>query len=291
MALINSSSVAYRKLKDRLFTIFVISFSALVAVPLVAIIAEVVMKGYKQINLSFFTKVAPTTFDAMLAKESGSLISGGIANGITGTLLMVFVASVIAIPMGILGGVFLYEKPKGIFSSAVRFSTELIQGTPSIIIGVIVYAWVVVPLGSYSAIAGSVALAIMMLPLIVRSTEETLKMLPASLKEAALALGSSYTGMIVKVMIPSAFHGIFTGSLLSISRVMGETAPLMLTALGSSLVNWKLSDPTSAASLLIWEFYNDPNLADLVWSTSLFLLIIILVLNILAKYIAKKANE
>ncbi len=290
MILINRSSVAYRKFKDRLFYFMVVILSLLVTVPLVAIIAEVVVKGYKQINFSFFTEVAPTTLDAMMAKESGAIISGGIVNGITGTLLMVAAASIIAIPIGIMGGVYLYEKPKGFLSSIVRFSTELIQGTPSIIIGVIVYAWVVVPLGSYSAIAGSVALAIMMLPLIVRSTEETMKMLPGTLKEAALALGGSYSSVVIRVLLPSSFHGVFTGILLSVSRVMGETAPLMLTALGSSVVNWNLENPTSSASLLIWEFYNDPNLADLVWSTSLFLLMIILVLNITAKYIANRAN-
>lgn len=280
-----------RKFKDRAFYGLVIAFSALVSVPLLAIIIEVIVKGYRQINFAFFTQTAPTTFDAMMAKANGDIISGGIANGITGTLLMVLMASIISIPLGILGGVYLYSNPKGIFSNLVRFSTELIQGTPSIIIGVIVYAWVVVPLRGYSAIAGATALAIMMMPLIVRSTEETLKLLPSSLREASLALGGTYTSVIFKVMLPSAFNGIFTGILLSISRVMGETAPLMLTALGSSMINWDITKPTSAASLLIWEFYNDPNLADLIWSTSLFLLIIILLLNFLAKYIAKRANQ
>lgn len=286
-----TSSITKRRLKDKAFYLVVILFSILAAVPLVAILAEVVMKGYHQINLAFFTEVAPTTFDAMMAKQTGASIPGGILNGIIGTLLMVVMAAVVSIPVGILGGVYLYEKPKGFFSSVVRFSTELIQGTPSIIIGFIVYAWVVVPLGDYSAIAGAVALAIMMIPLIVRSTEETLKMLPSSLKEAALALGGNYTSVILKVMLPTAFNGIFTGILLSISRVMGETAPLMLTALGSTMVNWDISRPSSAVSLLIWEFYNDPNLANLVWSASLFLLIIILSLNILAKYMAKKTTK
>ena len=280
-----------RNLKDKAFYILIILCSAAIAIPLIAIIVEVFVNGYKQINFSFFTDVAPSTFDAMIAKENGERISGGIANGITGTLLMVLTSAIVAIPLGILGGVYLYEKPRGFYSSLVRFATELIQGTPSIIIGIIIYAWVVVPLGSYSALAGAAALAIMMMPLIIRSTEETLKMLPNSLKEAALALGSSHTRMTLKVILPSAFHGIFTGILLSISRVMGETAPLLMTALGSSLVNWNLMKPTSSASLLIWEFYNDPNLADMIWSTSLLLLIIILILNITAKYIAAKANN
>ena len=155
-------------------------------------------------------------------------------------------------------------------------------------IGIIAYAWVVKPIGSYSALAGSVALSIMMLPLIIRSTEETLKMLPTSLKEAGLALGSSYTNIVLRVLLPSAFGGLFTGILLAISRVMGETAPLMLTALGSTVINWDLVKPTSAVPLLIWQFYNDPNLIDMIWSSSLFLLVLILVLNILAKNVARK---
>lgn len=213
---------------------------------------------------------------------------GGIANGLTGTLLMVGMAVILAVPVGVLTGIYLSEKPKSVFASIARFVTELIQGIPSIVIGVIVYAWVVKPLGSYSAIAGSFALFIMMLPLIVRSTEETMRMLPGNLKEAGLALGASYSGVILKVLLPSAFGGMFTGILLAISRVVGETAPLMLTALGSSVVNWDVSHPTSAVPLLIWEFYNDPNLKDMIWSSSLFLMLIILVLNIIAKQVAKK---
>ena len=282
------SSLTYRHFKDRLFFWTVCIFSALTAIPLILIIWEVVKKGYKQINLNFFTETAPSTLDAMLARNSGELIPGGIANGITGTLLMVVIASLLAIPTGILGGIYLSEKPKTWFSILIRFLTDLVQGSPSIVIGIIAYSWIVKPLGSYSALAGSIALSIMMLPLIIRSTEETLKMLPGSLKEAGLALGASYTRVILKVLLPSAFGGLFTGILLAISRVMGETAPLMLTALGSSAINWDILKPTSAVPLLIWEFYNDPNLIDMIWSSSLFLLMLILTLNIIAKQIAKK---
>ena len=277
------SSLTYRHFKDRLFFWTVCIFSALTAIPLILIIWEVVKKGYKQINLNFFTETAPSTLDAMLARNSGELIPGGIANGITGTLLMVVIASLLAIPTGILGGIYLSEKPKTWFSILIRFLTDLVQGSPSIVIGIIAYSWIVKPLGSYSALAGSIALSIMMLPLIIRSTEETLKMLPGSLKEAGLALGASYTRVILKVLLPSAFGGLFTGILLAISRVMGETAPLMLTALGSSAINWDILKPTSAVPLLIWEFYNDPNLIDMIWSSSLFLLMLILALNLMAK--------
>lgn len=278
----------YRILKDRIFFWTICVLSSMTAIPLIVIIWEVVKKGYRQINLSFFSETAPSTLDAMLAKSTGELIPGGIANGIAGTLIMVIIAAIIAIPVGIMGGIYLAEKPKATFSHIARFLTDLLQGTPSIVIGIIAYAWVVKPLSSYSALAGSVALAIMMLPLIIRSTEETLKMLPGSLKEAGLALGASYTSVVLKILVPSAFGGLFTGILLAISRVMGETAPLMLTALGSTVVNWDVTHPTSAVPLLIWEFYNDPNLIDMIWSSSLFLLMLILVLNIIAKKIAQK---
>lgn len=282
------SSLRYRTIKNKVFFYTTCFLASLTVIPLFAIIWELIKKGYKQINWNFFTESAPSTLDAMLAKGTGDIIPGGIANGITGTLLMVVLAAIIAIPIGIMVGIHLSEHPKTKFSNITRFLTDLIQGSPSIVIGIIAYAWVVKPLGSYSALAGSVALSIMMLPLIVRSTEETLKMLPGSLKEAGLALGASYTSVILKVLLPAAFGGLFTGILLAISRVMGETAPLMLTALGSTAINWDVLKPTSAVPLLIWEFYNDPNLIDMIWSSSLFLLMLILTLNLIAKQIAKK---
>ncbi|MBS7197205.1 MAG: phosphate ABC transporter permease PstA [Bacteroidales bacterium] len=282
------SSLRYRTIKNKVFFYTTCFLASLTVIPLFAIIWELIKKGYKQINWNFFTESAPSTLDSMLARGTGDIIPGGIANGITGTLLMVVLAAIIAIPIGIMVGIHLSEHPKTKFSNITRFLTDLIQGSPSIVIGIIAYAWVVKPLGSYSALAGSVALSIMMLPLIVRSTEETLKMLPGSLKEAGLALGASYTSVILKVLLPAAFGGLFTGILLAISRVMGETAPLMLTALGSTAINWDVLKPTSAVPLLIWEFYNDPNLIDMIWSSSLFLLMLILTLNIIAKQIAKK---
>ena len=283
-----SSAIVWRVTKDRAFFWTVCFLSSLTAIPLVAILWELVKKGYKQINLSFFTEVAPSTLDAMTTKGAGEVIPGGIANGIIGTLIMVVLAAAIAIPTGIMGGIYLAEKPKAKFSHVIRFLTDLLQGIPSIVVGIIAYAWIVKPFSSYSALAGSVALAIMMLPLIIRSTEETLKMLPVSLKEAGLALGSSYTNVILRVLLPSAFGGLFTGILLAVSRVMGETAPLMLTALGSTIINWDVMKPTSAVPLLFWQFYNDPNLIDMIWSSSLFLLGLILVLNIIAKNVARK---
>ena len=185
----------------------------------------------------------------------------------------------------------LYGIGKNRFAQVVSYLTDLLQGTPSVIIGIITYIWVVVPMKGYSAIAGSVALCIMMLPLIIRSTEETLKILPSSLKEAGLALGGNSARVMLKVQLPAAFGGIFTGVLLAISRVIGETAPLMFTALGCSLIRFSIDKPISAVPLLIWEFFNDPNLQDLIWGASLFLLLFVLTLNLTAKYLAKKWNQ
>lgn len=281
-------SVTTRIFKDKLLKIGIIVLSALSCVPLVLILGEMVIKGWKQLSWSFLTEVTPSTLEAMIAVNSGERIPGGIANGIVGTLIMVLIATAIAVPLGLLCGIYLSEHRKTRFATIVRFLTELLQGTPSIIIGIIAYLWIVVPMKTYSALAGAVALAIMMLPLIVRSTEETLNLLPDSLKEAALALGSSYRKMVVKVLLPASFGGIFTGILLAVSRVIGETAPLMLTALGASMIQWDPTRPSSAVSLLIWQFYNDPNLSSMIWSASLFLLLFVLVLNITAKKISKK---
>lgn len=271
-----------------MFYIMVCILSGMVMVPLFLIIWELLRKGYKQFNLSLFTEVAPTSMDAMLAKMSGDIIPGGILNGLTGTILILGAAIVIAIPIGILVGIYLAENQKNKFAGIIRNLAELLQGVPSIVVGIVIYAWVVKPMHSYSALAGSVALAVMMLPMIIRSTEESLKMLPASLKEAGLALGGSYMNVILRVLLPSAFGGLFTGSLLAISRVMGETAPLLVTVLGAAVVNWDMTRPTSAVPLLIWEFYNDPNLSGLIWSSSLLLLLFVLGINIIAKTIAQK---
>ena len=266
-------------------------FAALTALPLVAILGEVILRGYDQLSWSFFTEPTPTAYRAMKAIEAGEPIPGGIANGIVGTMIMLGMAVVVAVPVGILCGAFLAENSKNRFAQIVSYLTDLLQGTPSVIIGIITYVWVVVPMKGYSAITGSVALFIMMLPLIIRSTEETLKILPASLREAGLALGGNRLRVMLKVQLPAAMGGIFTGVLLAISRVIGETAPLMFTALGCSFVRWSIDQPISAVPLLIWEFFNDPILQELIWGASLFLLLFVLLLNITAKYLAKRWNQ
>ena len=244
------SKIKRRLAKDKLMLWGIcLLLAALTAVPLLAILGEVLLRGYHQLSWAFFTEPTPTAYKAMKAIEAGEPIPGGIANGIVGTMIMLGMAVIVAVPLGILCGAFLAENSKNRFA---QFT----------------YIWVVVPMKGYSAIAGSVALCIMMVPLIVRSTEETLKILPASLKEAGLALGGNKARVMMRVQLPAAFGGIFTGILLAVSRVIGETAPLMFTALGCSLIRFSVDKPISAVPLLIWEFFNDPNLQELIWGAS-----------------------
>jgi len=286
---IQTNNLKLRFLKNKLFKYLVTFFSILTISPIVLIIYELIAKGYKQLSLDFILKTPPDTFQAMTALSNGEVIPGGIANGIVGTLFMVIMASAIAIPIGIITGIFLYENQGKTLANITRNISDILQGVPSIVLGLIAYIWIVKPIThGFSALAGSVSLSIMMLPMIVRSTEETLKMIPQSIKEAALALGVPYYKVIIRVLIPTAFSGLFTGILLSISRILGETAPLLLTALGSSVINLNMTKPTSAIPLLIWDFYNDPNMVDLIWGSSLLLMIIVLGLNIISKQIISR---
>jgi len=278
-----------RVIENKIFQGLVILFSFIATIPTLLILYQLIRKGTRQINFDFFTKVAPNSWDAMTAIRSGKVIPGGILNGIGGTFTMVTVASIIAIPLGILIGIYLYENNGKRYANIVRDISDILQGAPSIVLGIIGYVWVVKHIThGFSALAGSVSLSIMMLPLIIRSTEETFKMIPITLKEAGVALGVPYHKIILKVLIPTGFSGLSKGILLALSRVIGETAPLMLTALGNPSLSFNLSKPADAVPLLIWQFYNDPNMVNLIWSSSLFLVGLVLILNLISKRIDSK---
>lgn len=288
-------AIKKRKRWDRLVYWGNLTLVGIAIVPLFLIIGSIFIKGIGQINLDFFTDRVPTLSQAKAAHHAvlegqRVVLPGGIANGIVGTLVMVLLSSAISIPIGILGGVYLSEDRTSRFARSVRFITDLLQGTPSVVVGIVVYAVVVIPMRSYSGLAGAIALAIMMIPLIIRSTEETMLRLPRTMKESALALGASYRSTMTRVLLPSARSGIFTGILLAVSRVMGETAPLMMTALASRWINWNPLEPMSAIPLLIWQFYNNPFLQEMIWSSALFLLLLVLSFNIIAKTIAAKSE-
>ena len=281
-----------RDWKSKIFFGTVVFLSLVTISPIVLIIYKLLVKGLRQINFDFFIKVAPNTLQAMTAVQNHEIIPGGIANGIAGTLFMVALASLIAIPVSILIGIFLYENKESKYADLIRNLTDILQGVPSIVLGIIAYIWIVKGVtNGYSALAGSVALGIMMMPLIIRSTEETMKMIPINIKEAGAALGVPYYKIILRVMIPTGLSGLLTGILLAISRILGETAPLMLTTLGNRTINFNIAKPTSAVPLQIWEFYNNPNMIDMVWSSSLFLVGFVLALNIIAKRISAKFSH
>lgn len=271
-----------RKFKSKLLKITVLILASIAAIPLAAIIYKVTSNGIGGFSISFFTESAPTAYKIIHGEQ------GGILAGIVGSALMLTVACIIAIPVGILSGVALSEYRKRKFSKIISFLTDLLQGTPSIVIGIVTYASVVIYSGGYSGFAGSIALAIIMIPLVTRSTEESLNIIEENIKEAGMALGSTKSATVFKIMIPHAFGGIFTGILLALSRVMGETAPLMFTALGCMAVRFDMTKPMSGMPLLIWQFWTDAKLQNLVWSAALFLLIVVLGLNMIAYYIKSK---
>jgi phosphate transport system permease protein len=289
MEIILKDNIKSRNRTNGRFRYLIIAGAVVTVIPIFLIVGNLAVKGYRQINVAFFTEPAPDTFQAMMAASSGEVIPGGIANGLTGSLLMVLAASLLAIPLGLMTGIYLYENRTRRYAGFIRSLTEILQGIPSVILGIIAYLWIVKNITrGYSAMAGSVALMIMMLPLIIRSTEETMMMIPATIREAAFALGVPYYKMIYKILIPVSFSGLATGVLLALSRILGETAPLMLTALGSPAISFDITKPVSAVPLLIWDFYNDPNMVNLVWSASLFLMAFVLSMNLLSRSIASK---
>jgi phosphate transport system permease protein len=260
---------------DRIFQAVVVFLSFCSILPMFFILFFISKNGIASINWNFLTRLpAPVG-------ETG----GGISNAIIGSAILILLASVVAVPLGILTGIYLAEYRKGKFAYLSRLSVEILMGTPSIVIGIIAYVWVVKPIGSFSALSGGVALGIMMLPVIVMSTEETLKLMPDTLKEASLALGVSYPRTIMKVILPAGLSGIVTGMLLSVARIAGETAPLLFTAFGSPFMAVNVFKPVSALPLTVFNYATSPypEWHALAWGASFVLLVFVLALNLIAK--------
>ncbi|OIR06982.1 phosphate transport system permease protein PstA [mine drainage metagenome] len=274
--------VKYRVGKSRLIQIFIVILAFVITIPLIAIIAYIFKEGITKINWTFLSKIPKPV------GETG----GGIVNALVGSLCLVLVASIIAIPISILCGIYLSENKTSRLSYWSRLAVDVLQGVPSIVVGIVVYFWIVKPLGTFSALSGSIALAIMMLPIMIRSTEETLKMIPSSLKEAGLALGLPYHKVILKVVLPCGVSGILSGILLSIARVAGETAPLLFTAFGNPFLNTNMLKPMQSLPLIIFNYATSPydDWHDLAWGAALVLLFIVLSLNIITKLITKRWN-
>jgi phosphate transport system permease protein len=277
-----NARVQYRVGKSKAFQILIVALAFVVTLPLIAIILYIFKEGITKINWTFLTHLpAPVG-------EKG----GGIANALLGSLLIVLVASVIAIPIAILCGIYLSENKTGRLSYWSRLCVDVLQGVPSIVIGIVVYFWIVKPIGSFSAFSGSIALAIMMLPIMIRSTEETLKLIPSSLKEAGLALGLPYHKVILRVIVPCGIGGILSGITLSVARIAGETAPLLFTAFGNPYLNINMTKPMQSLPLLIFNYATSPydDWHDLAWGAALILLFTVLLLNIITKITTRKWN-
>jgi phosphate transport system permease protein len=277
-----SVSVKYRVGKSKLAHALIVFFAFLITLPLILIIIYIFKEGITKINWTFLTKIPKPV------GETG----GGIVNALIGSIIIVMTATVMAVPVGIMGGIYLSENQNSRLSYWSRLCVDVLQGVPSIVTGIVVYFWIVKPVGTFSAISGSVALAIMMLPILVRSTEETLKLIPFSLKEAGLALGLPYHRVILKVIVPCGISGILSGIMLSVARIAGETAPLLFTAFGNPFLNTNLRKPMQSLPLLIYNYATSPydDWHDMAWGAALILLFTVLLLNIITKLTTRRWN-
>jgi phosphate transport system permease protein len=277
---VKEPSIKRRILYDKLFKKIIVLFTFCSILPMLFILFFITSKGISVINWRFLTH---------LPKPVGEM-GGGISNAIIGTLILIGIATAFSVPTGILAGIFLSENRMGRLASLTRLCVETLQGIPSIVIGIIAYVWLVLSMGSFSALSGGVALGLMMLPVIITATEETLKLIPESLREASLALGVSYPRTILKVILPAGVSGILTGILLSIARVAGETAPLLFTAFGNPFMNLNILKPINSLPLMIFNYATSPypEWHTLAWGASFILIVLVLGLNLFTKVVTKR---
>jgi len=215
---------------------------------------------------------------------------GGIGNAILGTLILLAMACIIGMPIGIATGIYLAEYGVGRFASLVRFLTDTLTGIPSILIGVFIYTIIVLPMKQFSAMAGGIALAVIMIPIVARTTEEMIRLVPASLREGALALGAPQWRVTTGVILPAAASGIVTGAMLAVARVSGETAPLLFTAFGSRFFNVYLDQPMASLTVQIYNYAISPydEWHAMAWAATLVLMTLILVINITVRFFTRQ---
>ena len=250
--------------------------AAVVAVaPLVWILVYVVREGGRFLTPDFFTSM-PTPV---------GVAGGGVANAIVGSAILVGLACLLAIPPGILAAIYAARRPDSPLGLAVRFGTDVLSGVPSIVVGIFAYTVIVLPQRHFSALAGGAALAIIMLPIIVRSTEEMLRLVPRDLREASLALGAPEWKTAMQVMLPAALDGVITGVMLGVARVAGEAAPLMLTSFGNSFLSTSINEPIAALPQTIFIYAVTPykDWQGKAWTTALVLILLVLALNVAAR--------
>ena len=270
----------FRRLKSNAMTFVLMACVLFAVLPLLFILGTLLLKGAGSLSIDFFTKMpAP-------AGENG----GGVANAIVGTLLMVGTACLIGIPVGIGAGVFASEYPANRLAILSRFVADVLNGTPSIVIGVFAWTWIVAKQKHFSGFAGSVALAILMVPMVMRTTEEIIRLVPHSLREAALALGYQRWRTTLQIVLLTALPGILTGALLAVARIAGETAPLLFTALGSQYMSTDLSQPVGSLPLTVYTYATGPyeEWHRYAWAAALVLIILVFVLNMGARFATRR---
>ncbi|XKI44675.1 phosphate ABC transporter permease PstA [Altericista sp. CCNU0014] len=244
-------------------------------IPLLAVLSYVIVRGVSRLNLDLLTKLPPPPM----------VPGGGIANAIVGTLIMVGLASVISVPIGVGAAIFLSEFSNPTTARWIRFATNVLNGVPSIILGVFAYAALVITTGTFSAFAGAVALSILMLPTIIRTTDEALKIVPQEIRWAALGVGAAKYQAVMQIVVPAALPTIITGVTLAIARAAGETAPLIFTALFTQFWPNSLSQPTPSLAVLVFNFATVPfkNQQELAWAASLILVLLVLTTSIVSR--------
>jgi len=268
-------SGGWRRTKSRIWT-GLTGVAVLVAVlPLLMILGTLVLKGAGSLSLDFFTR---------LPAPAGE-VGGGVVHALTGTLIIVGMACLIGLPLGILGGIYCAEFASSRLALTTRFVCDVLNGTPSIVVGVFVWTWIVATQKHFSALAGSIALAILMVPMVTRTTEEMIKLVPNSLREAALALGYPRWRTSLQIIVRTCLPGIVTGALLAVARISGETAPLLFTALGSQYLSVQLDQPMAALPLIVFTYatgaYEEWH--QFAWAAALVLILVIFVLSLAAR--------
>jgi phosphate transport system permease protein len=267
--------LGFNRMVSSVFTGIVTFFSLLMVVPLVLILSFITIKGITQLHWNLF-----------VSDERG----GGILNAIVGSGEMVVIAVIIAVPVAVLTGVYLAEARSSKIAEVMRITVDVFQGIPSIVLGIIAYVWLVVPLRSFSGLSGAVALAIMMIPIIIKNTEESLILVPAQMKEAAYGLGAPFHKVILQVVLPAAMSGVLTGILLATARILGETAPLLFTSFGGPDLNFNLTRPMEALPPLIFKYAQSPrdDWVATAWASSFVLVVVVLFLNLLTKLVLRR---
>jgi phosphate transport system permease protein len=277
------SVTARRKVLSSIFVAFCAAAVVVALIPLAFILFFVISQGIQTINVGFFTNGPRPVGEA----------GGGMVNSIVGTLILVGLAGLMAVPIGVISGVYISEYAGSRFAAAVRFAADTLNGVPSIVIGVFAYGVAVLPFKQFSALAGGFALGVMMIPIIARTTEELLLLVPGSMREGALALGATRARAMFSVMLPAALPGIVTGVVLALARVAGETAPLLFTSFNNQFFTTKLTQPISSLTVQVFTYAISPyeDWHRQAWAGALVLVGIVLVCSLAARFATRRLER